>query len=120
VIFCVTPQPFHHDSGVDLPTVTNARPMPHATNRDAIVLMVTRDGKIFAGAELLGAVGFGNIPMSDRLRQDWARTSDKRIYIKADARARYRWVRHVLAEIETAGIQNVVFLVEQKRSTLPN
>jgi biopolymer transport protein ExbD len=42
--------------------------------------------------------------------------AEKKVYIKADANARYGAVVEVLNGVRDAGIQNIAFIVDDKRS----
>ena len=62
--------------------VNNPEPMQDADKDDALLLAVTRDGKIFFGNDRLKLDSITN-KVKDRL----ATKSDKRVFVKADARA---------------------------------
>jgi biopolymer transport protein ExbD len=42
---------------------------------------------------------------------------ERKVYIKADARTRYRNVTDVLDGVRAAGLENVAFIVEKRQST---
>jgi len=44
------------------------------------------------------------------------RGCERKVYIRGDARTRYRAVAKVLDAVRAAGLENVAFLVEQRRS----
>jgi len=82
--------------------------MPRAVREDALSVAVTRDGKIY----------FRNVPISaknlpDRIREGLKNGAEKKVYLRADARARYGDVKQALIEIRQAGIDNVCFLAEK-------
>jgi len=79
--------------------------MPRAVREDALTVGVTRDGKVY----------FRNVPISaedlpDQIREGLRSGAEKKVYFRADARARYGDVKQVLIEIRRAGIENVCFL----------
>ena len=103
----------HYHSGyvVDLPSVLHPVSMPWANREDALVITVTRDGKLFFGvrqvtpAELPGEI-------NQRLKDHMV---ERRVYIKADMRARWGSVRPALDAVHQAGILRVSILVNQRR-----
>jgi len=113
VIFAVVPSPTHDGVSADLPHATHAKSMPGAARENTQFLMITRDGKTFFGSELLPAPDV----LPDRIRRAWLQTTDKKIYIKADARVRYGTVRLALAQLQIAGVQNIAFLTDQPTTT---
>ena len=108
VIFMVCPPMVTPGSTVDLPQTWYAGPMPRAAREDALSVGVTRDAKIY----------FRNIAISaaelpDKIREGLKNGAERKVYIRADARARYGDVKQVLIEIRLAGIENVCFLAEK-------
>ena len=103
-----TPTYPHHGVIADLPHSGYASQMPKAMREDAQIVSVMRDGRIY----------FGNTPMSaedlpDKFREGLKKGAEKKVYIRADARARYVDVKQVLVEIRQAGIENVCLLTEK-------
>src|ERR1700682_898701 len=107
IIFMIVPAvtEHHHGLSLDLPRSRYASPMPRAVREDAQIVAVTRDGKIYLGNTLMTA---DDLP--SRIRENMRNGEDRKIYIRADARAKYIDVKQVLSEIGKAGIQNVCFL----------
>jgi len=95
---------------VDLPLVWHPVSMPHANREDAMIIAITRDGKIFFGLE---QVIPDDLPVVIRERINQG--SEKKVYIKADERAKYGWVAEVLDNVRSAGIEKIGFLVYEKR-----
>jgi len=67
-----------------------------------------RDGKIY----------FRNVPISaknlpDKIREGLKNGAEKKVYLRAAARARYGDVKQALIEIRQTGIDNVCFLAEK-------
>jgi biopolymer transport protein TolR len=114
IIFMVdSARPFHDGVSIDVPKVRNSVRMPRADPDDAMIVAVMRDGKIFFRDD---QVGFEQLPA--HIREQLAHGSERRVYIRADARARYRNVAAVLSAIRDAGIIDVTFFVDQRRSAL--
>ncbi len=108
VIFMVCPPIGTHGSTVDLPRTWHASPMPRAMRENALSVGVMRDARIY----------FRNVPISaedlpDQIREGLRNGAEKKVYLRADARARYGDVKQVLIEIRQAGIENVCFLAEK-------
>jgi biopolymer transport protein ExbD len=53
------------------------------------------------------------LQMPDKIREGLKNGAEKKVYMRADARARYVDVKQVLIEIRQAGIENVCLLAEK-------
>lgn len=93
---------------VDLPSFRFASPMPRALREDAQVVSVMRDGAVYYGNTKINAED-----LAERIRESVRKGADRKIYIRADARAKYRDIERVLDEISKTGIQNVSFFAEK-------
>jgi biopolymer transport protein ExbD len=67
-----------------------------------------RDGAVYYGNRRINAED-----LAERIRESVRKGADRKIYIRADARARYRDIEPVLDEISKTGIQNVSFFAEK-------
>ncbi len=104
---------FHHGSGPVLPRVAYPIAMSGALRGDAVSIAVRRDGRIYLGSDELMA---SDLPA--RLRPEFGRGAEQKVYIRADARAKYRDMKSVLDSIRAVGVEKIGFLVEQKRSVV--
>ena len=95
----------------DLPRVNGPIPMAGALKEDALLVAVQRDGRIFFGSSQIAAK---HLPA--QIRQQLTRGAENKVYIRADARARYADVIGVLDAVRSAGVERVGFLVEQVQS----
>lgn len=79
--------------------------MRGANRTDAIWITVQRTGDVFLGNERI-------LPykLTEGIQQRVNKGSEKKIYISADARAKYGRMREVLAAIQKSGVENVAFL----------
>jgi biopolymer transport protein ExbD len=77
---------------------------------DAIVLGVVRDGVILFDN---GRITLDELP--DKVSGAVGAGSENRVYIYADARAKYSIVKKALDTIRLAGIENVSFIMESPR-----
>jgi len=75
---------------------------------------VTRDGKIFLGSEqvVLDA-------LTPRVKTALEKKTDKKVFVKSDARARYGVVVDVVDNVRSAGVDQLGLLTEQKKSGTP-
>ena len=112
IIFMTLPTP-HHGTYPYLPKVDHPVSMPGANREDAMIVNVTRDGKVYFGVE---QVNPADLPQKivDRLKD---RSVERKVYIKADMRARWETVKQVLDGVSAAGLMRVAFLVDQRRTT---
>jgi biopolymer transport protein ExbD len=90
---------------VDLATTSQAAPLPGAQRDDAMIVWVTRDGAIRFGEHYVRPDR-----LADEIRNAVKEGSEKRVYLEADARAKYQDVDRVLGEIRKAGVENVSFV----------
>lgn len=106
------PQPNPHHSGiaVDLPRVHGPVVLPGFVREDAITIIIYRSGDIFLGRDL---VRLERIP--DLIREQVASGSERKVYIRVDARTYYRTVKQVIDAVHAAGLADVSFLAEQRR-----
>lgn len=93
----------------DQPTLANAQMLPGAAREDAIIVTVTRDGRIFLPDS--EPVSLEALP--SRIHEAVGRASSHHVYLKADERAKYSDVEAVVAKIGEAGIKNVSLLAWQ-------
>ena len=105
------PTPYHHGS-VALPKVNHPASMPGADREDAMVVNVTRDGKVYFGVEQVNPEKLSQ-NIEDLLKDH---SVERTVYVKADMRARWGTVKQVLDSVRAAGLMCVAFLVDQRRS----
>jgi biopolymer transport protein TolR len=102
-----SPQTFHR-SRIDLPRVAHPVGMWRADRPDAVVVTVFASGTIFLGKDLVAAPCLGA-----KITEQLSLGAERKIYIKAEALAKYEKVEIVLAAVRSSGVENVAFLVEQ-------
>ena len=86
-------------------------PMPDADKEDALLIAVMRDGKIFFGTDRVEPD-----QLTQKVKDRLANKADKRVFIKADARARYGNVVEVVDNVRSAGVDDVGLLTDQKKA----
>jgi len=100
---------------VDMPTVKHSRLMPNADRFDAMLVAVRRDGKVYFGNT--GITSLDQLPAA--IRDGISHGAERKVYIRADSRARYGSVKDVLDGIGEAGVQEIAFLVEARHAQAP-
>jgi biopolymer transport protein ExbD/biopolymer transport protein TolR len=108
IIFMVVTPMLQKGVSVDLARVNNPHPMQAADKEDATVLAITRDGKIYLGADTI-ALDKITTKVKDRV----ADKLDKTVYIKSDARAKYGDVVAVVDAVRAAGVDSLGLLTEK-------
>jgi len=111
IVFMVITPMLQHGVSVDMAKVNSPTPMPDADKEDALLVAVMRDGQIFFGTDRVKADEL-TAKVKDRL----ANKTDKRVFIKADARAKYGAVVDVVDNVRSAGVDDVGLLTEQKQT----
>jgi biopolymer transport protein ExbD len=102
--------PTHQGAGTDLPKVSHPVSMPRSQREDAKFVTVMRDGSVYFGVDKIATYDLAS-RILDRLKD---RSVERRVYIRADGRARYRTVKEVLDGVRSAGIERVAFPVDQR------
>jgi biopolymer transport protein ExbD/biopolymer transport protein TolR len=108
IIFMVVTPMLQKGKQVDLPMTNSARDMQNADKDDAIIVAVTRDGKYFLGTAITAKED-----ITGQIRDRLTNRSDKTVYVKSDARAKYGDVVAVVDEIRSAGVDQLGLLTER-------
>jgi biopolymer transport protein ExbD len=108
IIFMVITPMLQKGVSVDLARVQNPRFMADADKEDAVVLAVTRDGKIYLGSSPI-LIDQITTTVKERL----ANKLDKTVYVKSDARTRYGDVVTVVDNVRAAGVDALGLLTER-------
>ena len=110
IIFMVITPMLTKGVSVDRVRTKNPIAMQAADKEDAILISITRDGKIFLspGNKQLGA---DTIP--EKVKDLLTNKADKTVYIVADSRARYEKVTDVVDNLRVAGVDQIGLLTEQ-------
>ena len=97
---------------VDLPTASHAVLMGDARREDALRIAIFRDGKVFVDTELVTSED-----LIAKLREHVRAGAPRKVYIQADVRVHYRAVKGVLDGVHSAGLTNVAFITEQRKTS---
>ena len=106
IIFMVVTPLLQKNVSVDMAKTKNPREMREADRDDAIVVAVTRDGKIYIGSDQIAAKDNLGPKVKDML----AAKVDKTVYIKSDRRARYGEVVDVVDIVRATGVDTLGLL----------
>jgi biopolymer transport protein ExbD/biopolymer transport protein TolR len=93
-----------------LPRTNHALSMPGADREDALIVAVMRDGKIFFDTQQVSAED-----LSEKLKYSMAGRTDKHVYVKADARCKYKTVVEIVDNVRSAGVDQLGLLTEQNK-----
>ena len=116
IIFMVVTPMLQKGVSVDMAKVNNAEDMQNADKDDAIILAVTRDGKMYLGSKQIQLS-----EITTAVKDQIANRLDKTVFVRSDARAKYGDVVKAVDEVRSAGVDNLGLLTEknQKGGTAP-
>jgi biopolymer transport protein TolR len=115
IIFMVVTPMLQKGISVDMAKVNNPTPMEDADKEDALLVSITRDGKVYFGSDQI-SVDSLTTKVKDRLATN---ATNKQVYVKADMRARFGSVVQVVDAVRAAGVDDLGLLTEQRKTT-PN
>jgi biopolymer transport protein ExbD/biopolymer transport protein TolR len=111
IIFMVITPMLTKGAQVNMVKTRNPIKMQEADKEDAVLIAVTRDGKIWLSP---GNSMIGLDQLASKVKDlQAARTGDKTVYIKADARARFASVTDVIDQLRTDGVDQLGLLTEE-------
>ncbi len=108
IIFMVVTPMLQKGISVDLAKTNNPRPMPDADKEDAVVIAISRDGRIY-----LGTTPVKPEDLTEKVKDRIASKLDKTVYLKSDARAKYGSVVAVVDDVRSAGVDQLGLLTEK-------
>jgi biopolymer transport protein TolR len=114
IIFMVITPMLQKGISVDMAKVNNPTPMADADKEDALLVSVMKNGDVFFGADKTTVDS-----LSSKVKDRLTNRTDKRVYVKADARAHYGNVVQVVDAVRSAGVDDLGLLTEQRKTT-PN
>jgi biopolymer transport protein ExbD len=110
IIFMVITPMLQKGVSVNLAKTDNPIKMPEADKEDSLIVAVMRDGKIYLNSDVVTPEG-----LTDQVKDKMANRSDKRIFVKADAGARYGDVVSVVDDVRSAGVDQLGLLTEERK-----
>ena len=102
IIFMVVTPMLQKGVSVDMAKVNNAEDMQNADKDDAIILAVTRDGKMYLGSKQIQLS-----EITTAVKDQIANRLDKTVFVRSDARAKYGDVVKAVDEVRSAGVDNL-------------
>src|SRR6202163_3067529 len=111
IIFMVVTPMLTKGVSVDMVTANTPRNMQDADKDDAVIVAVTRDGKIY-----LGNTAISKEDITGQVKDRLANRLDKTVYVRSDARAKYGDVVAVVDEIRSAGVDQLGLLTERSHT----
>ena len=108
IIFMVITPMVQNKVNVDLTKSIDATPMPDADHEDAAVVAITRDGRVFLGANQISSADLG-----PRITDILQNKTNKEAFLRSDTRANYGVVMDVIDNIRTSGVDTLGVLTEQ-------
>ena len=115
IIFMVVTPMLQHGVSVDMAKVDNPTPMQDADKEDALIVVVKRDGQVYFGTEQVQPDALTQ-KIKDKLA---SRTTNKTVFLRADARARYKDVAEVVDNVRAAGVDALGLLTESRKTAQP-
>ena len=119
IIFMVITPMLQKGVSVDLARTHNAQSMKDADRDDAIVVAITRDGNIFL-QHPTGATKIRAEALTPQVKDLVSNRLDKTVYIKSDARAKYKDVVDVVDNVRAAGVDKLGLLTEKIEEAIPS
>jgi biopolymer transport protein TolR len=113
IIFMVITPMLQRGISVTMPKANNPKQMEDADKEDSVIVAVNQQGVIFLEAEKITDIGTLTQKVKDRL----GTRAVKMVYVRADARAKYKAVVDVVDNVRAAGVDQLGLLTEQRRNT---
>ena len=108
IIFMVITPMLQKDHPVNMAKAENPRDMADAEKEDAVVVAISRDGKLFIGSNSV------NIDeLTPKVKDMIVNKPDKTVYLKSDAQAKYGVVVKVVDNVRAAGVEQLGLLAEK-------
>ncbi len=110
IIFMVITPMLSKGQQVTMVKARNPIKMQEADKEDAVLIAITRDGKVFLspGNQLVQPDQLGS-----KVKDLQTSRTDKTVYIRADARARFASITDVIDNLRTAGVDTLGLLTEE-------
>jgi biopolymer transport protein TolR len=112
IIFMVITPMLQKGVSVDLAKVNNPEAMPDADKEDALIVAIMRDGIVYFGKEKITPD-----QLTGKIKDRLASRTDKRVFVRADARAKFGVVVEVVDNVRAAGVDDLGLLTDQKKQT---
>ena len=114
IIFMVITPMLQKGVSVEMAKTNNPTQMPDAEKEDALLVAVQRDGSVFFGSDKISPD-----QLTNKIKDKLASRTDKRVFVRADARAKYGAVAEVVDNVRSAGVDQLGLLTEQRKQGAP-
>jgi biopolymer transport protein TolR len=114
IIFMVVTPMLQKGVTVELAKVNNPVQMQDADKEDALVVAVMRDGKVFFGNDQIAPD-----TLTQKIKDRLSNKVDKKVFVRADARAKYGTVVEVVDNVRSAGVDDLGLLTDQRKMNAP-
>ena len=114
IIFMVITPMLQKGVSVEMAKTNNPTQMPDAEKEDALLVAVQRDGSVFFGSDKISPD-----QLTNKIKDKLASRTDKRVFVRADARAKYGAVAEVVDNVRAAGVDELGLLTEQRKQGAP-
>ena len=108
IIFMVVTPMLQKGVAVELSRTRNPVDMKEADRDDAVLIAVTRDGKLYLGQDRVGIDD-----LAAKVNDQLATRLEKTVFVRSDFRAKYGDVVQVVDAIRNAGVDKVGLLTER-------
>ena len=108
IIFMVVTPMLQKGQAVELAKTKNPIDMKEADRDDAVLVTVTRDGKLYLGQDKVTVDA-----LATKVNDLLASRLEKKVFVKSDLRAKYGDVVEVVDNIRNAGVDQVGLLTER-------
>lgn len=108
IIFMVITPMLQKGQTVELAKTKNPIDMKEADRDDAVLVTVTRDGKLYLGQEKVSVDA-----LATKVNDLLASRLEKKVFVKSDLRAKYGDVVQVVDNIRNAGVDQIGLLTER-------
>ena len=110
IIFMVITPMLSKGVNVDLVKTHNPVKMQEADKEDAILVSVTRDSRVFLSP---GNEQVSLDTLAGKVKDLQTNRSDKTVYLRGDARAKFETVENVIDTLRTAQVDNLGLITEE-------
>lgn len=108
IIFMVVTPMLSKGVSVEMVRTKNPIAMQAADKEDAVLVALTREGRVFLGTTQMPAD-----QLAPKVKDLLVNKLDKTVYIRSDARAKYEKVVDIVDNLRSAGVDQVGLLTEQ-------
>jgi biopolymer transport protein ExbD len=110
IIFMVITPMLQKGVSVNLAKTDNPIQMPEADKEDSLIVAIMRDGQVYLNSDKVTPEA-----LTDKVKDELSKRADKRIFVKADAGARYGDVVNVVDDVRSAGVDQLGLLTEERK-----